>query len=267
MTRDSNRTRRDLLTAASTGGALAALGALGMGEARAVVRSQKPLRAAFTNGGLQSSWCAQGKAAAEYWGNLFNVEVTWFDGESDATKQRAAVERMATQGQGLVEVGDQEGRLRSARGHARRRAPDGCRAHVQPCPLTSGQAHREAQQSARPAAEVQQPPRTVEMPLGELHVHGQQGAVGQLGVVAARQLLVVYVGPEAARDAGGKFPIGKGARSHRQITLLRQPFHLFVVPRASDGGPAALLYWGGWYLNCTPLLGWAVRPFGIAWVC
>lgn len=44
-------------------------------------RSEKALRAAFSNIGLKASWCAQGKQAAEYWGKLFNVEVTWFWGE------------------------------------------------------------------------------------------------------------------------------------------------------------------------------------------
>jgi ribose transport system substrate-binding protein len=55
------------------------------------------LKAAFSNSGLQSIWCAQGKTAAEYWGNLFNVEVSWFDGQLDAVKQRAAIEAMASQ--------------------------------------------------------------------------------------------------------------------------------------------------------------------------
>jgi len=60
-------------------------------------RSEKPLKAAFSNAGLQATWCAQGKQAAEHWGKLFNVEVTWFDGELSATKQRAAIDNMASQ--------------------------------------------------------------------------------------------------------------------------------------------------------------------------
>jgi ribose transport system substrate-binding protein len=62
-----------------------------------VGRSEKPLKAAFSNAGLQATWCAQGKQAAEFWGKLFNVEVTWFDGELSATKQRAAIDNMASQ--------------------------------------------------------------------------------------------------------------------------------------------------------------------------
>ena len=60
-------------------------------------RSAKPLKAAFSNAGLQATWCAQGKQAAEYWGKLFNVEVTWFDGELSAPKQRAAIDNLASQ--------------------------------------------------------------------------------------------------------------------------------------------------------------------------
>lgn len=63
----------------------------------AVGRSTKPLKAAYSNAGLQATWCAQGKQAAEYWGKLFNVSVTWFDGELNAVKQRAAIDDMASQ--------------------------------------------------------------------------------------------------------------------------------------------------------------------------
>ena len=91
-------------TASVTAGAAAALlGGFGLDPAMAAEaakisgRSEKPLKAAFSNAGLQSTWCAQGKQAAEYWGALFNVEVTWFDGELDAVKQRAAIDNMASQ--------------------------------------------------------------------------------------------------------------------------------------------------------------------------
>src|SRR3978361_2555160 len=99
--------RRDFLrTAALSAGAamLASAGldpAMAAEAAKAVGRSSKPLKAAFSNAGLQATWCAQGKKAAEYWGSLFNVEVTWFDGELDAVKQRAAIEKLAYQSGGL----------------------------------------------------------------------------------------------------------------------------------------------------------------------
>jgi ribose transport system substrate-binding protein len=103
MTEDltSSHSRRDFLRAAtlSAGGAAAAFAGFGLDPAMAaeVGRSEKPLRAAFSNAGLQATWCAQGKRAAEYWGKLFNVEVTWFDGQLDAVKQRAAIDNMASQ--------------------------------------------------------------------------------------------------------------------------------------------------------------------------
>src|SRR3954447_20745238 len=99
-TKDFSTTRRDLLQAAATAGAATAiLGSMGIYPALAaeVGRSEKPLKAAFSNAGLQATWCAQGKQAAEWWGKLFNVEVTWFDGQLDAVKQRAAIDNMASQ--------------------------------------------------------------------------------------------------------------------------------------------------------------------------
>jgi len=101
MTDTTGTGRRDFLTAASIGGAAAVLGTVGISPAMAAGtpagRSEKPLKAAFSNAGLQATWCAQGKSAAEYWGKLYNVEVTWFDGQLDAVKQRAAIDNMASQ--------------------------------------------------------------------------------------------------------------------------------------------------------------------------
>lgn len=97
--------RRSLFSGAATAAGAAGLAAAGMGfdpflakaMAQEMGRSETPLRAAFSNAGLQATWCAQGKQAAEYWGELFNVEVTWFDGELSSTKQRAAIDNMASQ--------------------------------------------------------------------------------------------------------------------------------------------------------------------------
>jgi ribose transport system substrate-binding protein len=95
--KDISTTRRGLLQGAATAGAAAAVLGLPISPALAAVpRSDKPLKAAFSNAGLQATWCAQGKQAAEYWGKLFNVEVTWFDGQLDAVKQRAAIDNMAS---------------------------------------------------------------------------------------------------------------------------------------------------------------------------
>ena len=99
----STPNRRDMLRAATATMAGAGLiGAFGItpalaAEMMAAGRSEKPLKAAFSNAGLQATWCAQGKQAAEYWGKLFNVDVTWFDGELNPTKQRAAIDDVASQ--------------------------------------------------------------------------------------------------------------------------------------------------------------------------
>ena len=103
MTTDIDKnghSRRDIFKLASVavGGAAALMGGSSLAAlAKEAGRSEKPLKAAFSNAGLQATWCAQGKQAAEYWGKLFNVEVTWFDGQLDAVKQRAAIDNMASQ--------------------------------------------------------------------------------------------------------------------------------------------------------------------------
>lgn len=92
--------RRDVfkkLGATALGAALLADAGFDPAMAQALAPSGKPMKAAFSNAGLQATWCAQGKQAAEAWGKLMNVEVTWFDGELSATKQRAAIDNMASQ--------------------------------------------------------------------------------------------------------------------------------------------------------------------------
>lgn len=92
--------RRDLFRAVGAttlAGALFASAGFDPALAQELKASAKPLRAAFSNAGLQATWCAQGKQAAEAWGRLMNVEVVWFDGELSATKQRASIDNMATQ--------------------------------------------------------------------------------------------------------------------------------------------------------------------------
>ncbi len=91
------QSRRDLLKLATVAGAAGLFAPSLAALAKEAGKSEKPLKAAFSNAGLQATWCAQGKQAAEYWGKLFNVEVTWFDGQLDAVKQRAAIDNMASQ--------------------------------------------------------------------------------------------------------------------------------------------------------------------------
>ena len=54
------------------------------------------LKAAFSNCGLGSTWCASGKETAELWGKWFGVDITWFDGGLSIDVQRKAIEDMAT---------------------------------------------------------------------------------------------------------------------------------------------------------------------------
>jgi ribose transport system substrate-binding protein len=101
MTRSVNfePQRRELIFLAATAAGVGAFGGIGLSAAAPIQRSgrsRKKLRAAFSNIGLQVTWCAQGRLAAEFWGGLFNVEVTWFDGGLSATTQRAAIEEMAS---------------------------------------------------------------------------------------------------------------------------------------------------------------------------
>lgn len=92
--------RRDAIKAfgaTALGAALLSSAGFDPALAQELNASATPLRAAFSNAGLQATWCAQGKQAAEAWGKLMNVDVTWFDGELSATKQRASIDNMASQ--------------------------------------------------------------------------------------------------------------------------------------------------------------------------
>ena len=100
--RDVIRLAAASMGASLTGGFHAAAVAAPTGES--IRRSQKPLRAAFSNIGLQVTWCTQGKQAAEFWGKLFNVDVTWFDGGLSATQQRAALEEIASRDWDFVAI-------------------------------------------------------------------------------------------------------------------------------------------------------------------
>jgi ribose transport system substrate-binding protein len=94
--RPVSQSRRDLIraAAASAGAATALFGGFGFNPlataalAKEAGKATRPLKAAFSNAGLQATWCAQGKQAAE---------VTWFDGQLDAVKQRSAIDNMASQ--------------------------------------------------------------------------------------------------------------------------------------------------------------------------
>lgn len=113
MARESNdsqripdsEARRVFLRAGLFGSGLAGLTLAGLGcgrggsgegggdsSALSGATGQRPLRAAFSNAGLQSTWCALGKRTAELWGGLLGVEIEWFDGEFDPEKQRSKID-------------------------------------------------------------------------------------------------------------------------------------------------------------------------------
>lgn len=85
------------------GRALAGSGAMlalaGCSRDSAPVTSESPstgkrLKAAFSNAGLQSTWCALGRKTAELWGGLLGVDIEWFDGEFDPEKQRNKIDQI-----------------------------------------------------------------------------------------------------------------------------------------------------------------------------
>lgn len=97
----SRREFLERLTLGSTALAgMALAGCAGQPAGQAVTGSgggQKPLRACFSNAGLQSTWCTQGKRTAELWGKLLNVEIEWVDGEFDPERQRNKIDLIAGQ--------------------------------------------------------------------------------------------------------------------------------------------------------------------------
>ncbi len=103
----SGGSRRQFLEQVSAAGGISALGMAGLlagcaGKSGSSNTSgtnggPKKLKAAFSNAGLQSSWCMLGKQTAELWGELLNVDITWFDGEFDPEKQRNKIDQVAQQ--------------------------------------------------------------------------------------------------------------------------------------------------------------------------
>ncbi len=86
--------RRDFLKAA-LGSAAVGAGLLGAGcrsQQQPSAAGQRPLRAAMSNAGLKTTWCALGKTTAELWAKVFGVELVWIDGELDAGRQRNKID-------------------------------------------------------------------------------------------------------------------------------------------------------------------------------
>jgi len=84
--------RRGFIKRAAAGGGLG-LGALLAGCAPqrrdvAAGGGRKRLRAAFSNGGLTTTWCKLGHDSVMLWGDLLGVDVHWVDGELNPQRQR-----------------------------------------------------------------------------------------------------------------------------------------------------------------------------------
>lgn len=95
----SQTSRRDFLQATGIGSLGLAAGLAGCqgggpagGSSASGDPALRPLRACFSNSGLQSTWCALGKKTAELWGRLLNIEIEWVDGEFDPEKQRNKID-------------------------------------------------------------------------------------------------------------------------------------------------------------------------------
>lgn len=100
-----NFSRRNFLKGGLTLGAGLAFGNLmSFIDYRRARAQSEPIRAAMSSAGLAGSWNAQGQDAALYWANLLGVEVTWFDGEFDPSKQRAKFDQIATESWDFVAV-------------------------------------------------------------------------------------------------------------------------------------------------------------------
>ena len=97
MLESTHSTRRTFLGQAALAGGIGAAALLAgcdREQPAAAGGERKKLRAAFSNAGLQSSWCALGKDTAELWGKLLDVDVQWFDGEFDPEKQRNKIDSL-----------------------------------------------------------------------------------------------------------------------------------------------------------------------------
>jgi len=79
-------------TVAGLGMGTVLAGCTGTRTAGTGARNRKRLRAAFSNGGLRTSWCKLGHDAAKLWGDLLDVDVVWIDGQLNSEKQRNAID-------------------------------------------------------------------------------------------------------------------------------------------------------------------------------
>jgi ribose transport system substrate-binding protein len=105
MAKNSLNRRNFLKLSGMLGMGIAAPAMLELVEYRQAQAAQgKTLNAAMSSAGLAGTWNAEGKKAAEYFGKLLGVNITWFDGEFDPSKQRAKFDQLSTQKWDFVAV-------------------------------------------------------------------------------------------------------------------------------------------------------------------
>lgn len=82
--------RRDFLKCAA--GAGLGLAMLAGCRQNPSAQSSRKLRVAFSNGGLQTSWCKLGHDTAHVWADLLGIDLVWFDGQLNPQEQRNKID-------------------------------------------------------------------------------------------------------------------------------------------------------------------------------
>ncbi|MFC1736296.1 sugar ABC transporter substrate-binding protein, partial [Candidatus Hydrogenedentota bacterium] len=105
---DASQGRREFLKKTTFVAGLASAASLAGCTAEApvspVAKGEKRYKAAFSNVGLQATWCAHGMDTAKQWGEWLGVDVKIYDSQFSIEKQRRDVEDMATQDWDFVAI-------------------------------------------------------------------------------------------------------------------------------------------------------------------
>lgn len=86
------------------GGLASVVGCSPAATPRAVEDGGKRYKAAFSNTGLQSTWCAHGIETVKRWGGWLGVDITVYDSQFTIDKQRQDIEDMATKDWDFVAI-------------------------------------------------------------------------------------------------------------------------------------------------------------------
>ncbi len=103
----SQRSRRGFLqlTAGSLGLAeLATLTGCEAGTTPAPAREGKRYKAAFSNAGLQATWCSHGMETAKLWGDRLGIDIVVYDSQFSTQKQLLDIEDMVTKDWDFVAI-------------------------------------------------------------------------------------------------------------------------------------------------------------------